>query len=94
MADADLLLTILEAGDIVGRDDIGRTVIELVVARPDLEPLMAFGADAVEREDDGDDEASARTTATMRRATRCRCQSAGSGKRIRRSSGHRFKLDS
>ena len=51
-----LLRTILEAGDIVGRDAAGRMVIKLAVERADFERLMAFGADAAESEDGGDDE--------------------------------------
>jgi hypothetical protein len=57
MSEAERLLqTILEAGDIVGRDAAGRMVIQLAVKRADFERLMAFGADAVECEDGGDDE--------------------------------------
>ena len=52
MAEAEQLLRqILESGDLVGRDGAGRTV-----DRPTLDQLMAFGADAAEREEDGDDE--------------------------------------
>jgi hypothetical protein len=56
-SEADRLLqVILEAGDLVGRDGAGRMVIQLAVARADFERLMAFGADAVECDDGGDDE--------------------------------------
>jgi hypothetical protein len=56
MSEADLLLQkILEAGDVVGRDAAGRTVIQFAVDREDLLRLMAFGADAAESEA-GDDE--------------------------------------
>jgi len=40
----------------VGRDAAGRMVIQLAVERADFELLMAFGAEAVECEDGGDDE--------------------------------------
>lgn len=57
MAEADRLLhNLLEAGDIVGRDPAGRIVIQVAIEPPDFERLMAFGADAVESEDGGDDE--------------------------------------
>jgi hypothetical protein len=57
VSEADRLLqTILEAGDLVGRDDAGRMVIQLAVEPRDFDRLMAFGADAVEAEDGGDDE--------------------------------------
>jgi hypothetical protein len=57
MSEAERLLqTILEAGDIVGRDPAGRMVIQLAVERRDFDRLMAFGADAVECEDGSDDE--------------------------------------
>jgi hypothetical protein len=57
MREADRLLqTILEAGDLVGQDDAGRMVIQLAVEPLDFDRLMAFGADAVEAEDGGDDE--------------------------------------
>jgi hypothetical protein len=52
----ELLRQILEGGDIVGRDGAGRTIIQLAVDRRVLDRLMMFGADAVEREDGGDDE--------------------------------------
>ena len=52
----ELLRHILETGDIVGRDRAGRTVIQLAVDRRTLDRLMAFGADAAEGEDGGDDE--------------------------------------
>jgi len=59
MTEAEQLLRqILEAGDIVGRDGAGRTVLQLAVDRATLDRLMAFGADAAEREDSGDDEPS------------------------------------
>jgi hypothetical protein len=51
-----LLLQILESGDVVGQDGAGRTVLQLAVDRATLERLMAFGADAVEHEENGDDE--------------------------------------
>jgi hypothetical protein len=57
MREADRLLqTILEAGDLVGRDAAGRMVIQLALEPRDFHRLMAFGADAVEAEDDGEDE--------------------------------------
>jgi hypothetical protein len=57
MREADRLLqTILEAGDLVGRDTAGRMVIQLAVQPRDFDRLMAFGADTVEAEDGGDDE--------------------------------------
>ena len=51
-----LLQAILEAGDLVGRDTAGRMVIQLAVEPRDFDRLMAFGADAVEAEDGGDEE--------------------------------------
>jgi hypothetical protein len=56
MSEAELLLQkILEAGDVVGRDAAGRTVIQLAVNPEDFLRLMAFGADAAESEcDDGE----------------------------------------
>jgi hypothetical protein len=56
MSEADLLLQkILEAGDVVGRDAAGRTVIQLAMEPEDFLRLMAFGADAAESEcDDGE----------------------------------------
>jgi hypothetical protein len=51
-----LLLQILENGDIVGQDSAGRTVLQLAVDRATLERLMEFGADAVEHEENGDAE--------------------------------------
>ena len=51
----ELLHRILESGDVVGQD-AGRTIIQLAVDDATLERLMAFGADAVEGEDGGDDE--------------------------------------
>jgi hypothetical protein len=57
MGEADRLLhNILEGGDFVGRDDAGRMVIQLAIEPRDFEQMMAFGADAVESEDGGDDE--------------------------------------
>ena len=53
-----LLRQILESGDVVGRDGAGRTVLQLAVDRATLDRLMAFGADAAESEDGGDDEPS------------------------------------
>ena len=51
-----LLQAILEAGDLVGRDTAGWMVIQLAVEPRDFDRLMAFGADAVEAEDGGDEE--------------------------------------
>jgi hypothetical protein len=51
-----LLHNILEGGDFVGRDDAGRMVVVLAIEPRDFDRLMAFGADAVESEDGGDDE--------------------------------------
>jgi hypothetical protein len=51
-----LLQAILEGGDLVGQDAAGRVVIELAVGPRDFERLMAFGAEAAESEDGGDDE--------------------------------------
>jgi hypothetical protein len=57
IGEADRFLQmILEAGDLVGRDATGRMVIQLALAPRDFDRLMAFGADAVEAEDGGDDE--------------------------------------
>jgi hypothetical protein len=51
-----LLARILETGDIVGRDAAGRAVLQLALDDADLDALCAFGADAAESEDCGDDE--------------------------------------
>ena len=51
-----LLHHLLEHGDIVGRDDVGRAVVQLVVDDWTLDNLMAFDVDAAELEDQGDDE--------------------------------------
>ena len=57
MSEAEQLLRqILESGDVVGRDGEGRTVLQLAVGGATLERLMAFGADAAESEENGDDE--------------------------------------
>jgi len=57
MTEAEQLLRqILESGDVVGRDGVGRTVLQLAGDRATLERLMAFGADAAEGEENGDDE--------------------------------------
>ena len=52
----ELLRQILEQGDIVRRDAMGRYVIHLAVGDAELDRLLTFGADAAEREDGGDDE--------------------------------------
>jgi hypothetical protein len=51
----ELLHRMLESADVVGQD-AGQTIIQVAVDRATLERLMAFGADAAEREDGGDDE--------------------------------------
>jgi hypothetical protein len=51
-----LLLQILENGDVVGQDRAGRTLLQLALDRATLDRLMAFGADAAEHEENGDDE--------------------------------------
>ena len=57
MTEAEQLLReILEHGDIIGRDAANQTIIQLAVDQPTLDRLMAFGADAAESEDGGDDE--------------------------------------
>jgi hypothetical protein len=57
MTEAEQLLReILEHGDIIGRDAANQTIIQLPVDQPTLDRLMAFGADAAESEDGGDDE--------------------------------------
>jgi hypothetical protein len=57
MSEAEQLLReILEHGDFVGHDGAGRTVLQLAVDRATFDRLMAFGTDAAEREDGGDDE--------------------------------------
>jgi hypothetical protein len=57
MSEAERLLRdILEHGDVVGRDSAGRTVLQLALTDAELDRLMAFGAEATEREDGGDDE--------------------------------------
>jgi len=57
MTEAERLLReIREHGDIIGRDAANQTIIQLAVDQPTLDSLMAFGADAAESEDGGDDE--------------------------------------
>ena len=57
MSEADRLLhSILEGGDIVGRDAAGRMVIVLAIEPRDFEQLLTFGAVEVESECGGDDE--------------------------------------
>ena len=48
-----LLRELLEHGDILGRDTVGRTIIQLAVDDWTLETLMAFDADAAELEEGG-----------------------------------------
>jgi hypothetical protein len=52
-----LLHHLLEHGDIVGRDTVGRTILQLAVDDLVLEKLMTFGAEAADLEDGGDGEA-------------------------------------
>jgi hypothetical protein len=57
MSEAEQLLRqLLESGDIVGHDGAGRALIQLAVDRATIDRLMAFGADAAECEENGDDE--------------------------------------
>ena len=49
-----LLHHILEHGDIVGRDTVGRTIIQLALDDWTLEKLMMVDADAADLEDEGD----------------------------------------
>ena len=51
-----LLHHLLEHGDIVGKNTVGRTVIQLAVDDWVLDRLLAFDAGAAELEDVGDDE--------------------------------------
>ena len=51
-----LLHHLLEHGDIVGRDAVGRTIIQLAIDDWALEKLMTFDADAAELEDGADAE--------------------------------------
>jgi hypothetical protein len=51
-----LLNHVLEHGDVVGRDSVGRTIIQLAVHDWVLDKLMGFDADAVELEDGGEAE--------------------------------------
>ncbi|HEU0307333.1 MAG TPA: hypothetical protein VFR30_10235 [Lysobacter sp.] len=51
-----LLHHLLEHGDIVGRDTVGRTIIQLAVDDRVLETLMAFDAEVAELEPEADDE--------------------------------------
>jgi hypothetical protein len=51
-----LLHHLLEYGDIVGRDPVGRTIIQLAVDDRVLETLMTFDAEAAELEPEPDDE--------------------------------------
>jgi hypothetical protein len=51
-----LLHHLLEHGEIVGRDAVGRTIIHLPLDAWVLEKLMMFDADAADLEQGGDDE--------------------------------------
>jgi hypothetical protein len=51
-----LLHHLLEHGDIVGQDPVGRTVIQLAVDEWVLDKLMSLGVDAADLEDYADDE--------------------------------------
>jgi hypothetical protein len=51
-----LLHHVLEHGDVVGRDPVGRTIIQLTVDDRVLETLMTFDAEAAELEPEADDE--------------------------------------
>jgi hypothetical protein len=51
-----LLRQILDNGDVVGRDGTGRNLLCLAITDAELDRLAAFGADAAESEDGGDDE--------------------------------------
>jgi hypothetical protein len=51
-----LLHYLLDHGDIVGRDTVGRTIIQLAVDDQVLETLMTFDAEAGELEPEPDDE--------------------------------------
>ena len=51
-----LLHHLLQSGDIIGRDAVGRTVIQLAADDWLLEQLMTFHADSEDEEDVGDDE--------------------------------------
>ncbi len=56
-AEARLLLHhLLEHGDVVGKDDAGRTMILLAADERVLEKLMTFDAEAADLEDGGDAE--------------------------------------
>jgi hypothetical protein len=57
MSEAEQLLRqILESGDVVGRDGVGRNLLCLALTDAEMDRLMAFGANAAENEDGGDDE--------------------------------------
>ena len=49
-----MLHHLLEQGDVVGRDSVGRTIIQLAVDDHTLDTLLSF--DANDLEDQGDDE--------------------------------------
>ena len=51
-----LLHHLLENGDVVGRDAVGRTIIQLAVDDRVLETLMAFDAEEADLEPEPDDE--------------------------------------
>ena len=51
-----LLHHLLEHGDIVGRDPVGRTIIKLAVDDRVLETLMTFDAELADLEAEPDDE--------------------------------------
>jgi hypothetical protein len=51
-----LLHHLLEQGDVVGKDTVGRTIIQLAVDDWTLEKLATFDADAAELEDGADAE--------------------------------------
>jgi hypothetical protein len=51
-----LLHHLLEHGDIVGRDTVGRTIVQLAVDDWTLQKLMTFDVEAAELEDGADDD--------------------------------------
>ena len=63
-----LLHHLIEHGDIVGRDTVGRIIIQLAVDDCTLEKLLAFDADAADLENGADAEPGPITRRMARRS--------------------------
>jgi hypothetical protein len=67
-----LLHHILEHGDLVGKDTLGRSIIQLAVDDWTLETLMTFDADVAELEDEADGDAEEDGPAVTAEVTRAK----------------------